>query len=111
VERKSGLEEVSNNIEKFINDNNLVKRIQVTSNAKGIVMYAEGDLFFDVGSADVKDEIKRFLTRIAGIVKKSQYKVLVKRHHPDTNGGDRAAEERIKHINRAYETVINTLVP
>jgi len=28
--------------------------------------------------------------------------VLVKRHHPDANGGDRAAEQRLKTITHAY---------
>lgn len=33
---------------------------------------------------------------------KARYKELVKRHHPDTHGGDRDAEERLKVINQAY---------
>jgi DnaJ-domain-containing protein 1 len=33
---------------------------------------------------------------------KSRYKALVKQHHPDANGGDKAAEERLKSINQAY---------
>ena len=33
---------------------------------------------------------------------KSRYKELAKRHHPDANNGDRAAEERLKTINLAY---------
>jgi DnaJ-domain-containing protein 1 len=33
---------------------------------------------------------------------KARYKQLVKRHHPDLNGGDKAAEERLKLINEAY---------
>ncbi|MFM7345147.1 MAG: DnaJ domain-containing protein [Tagaea sp.] len=33
---------------------------------------------------------------------KSRYKALVKLHHPDANGGDKAAEERLKSINQAY---------
>lgn len=33
---------------------------------------------------------------------KAQYKVMVKRYHPDANGGDREAEERLKTINQAY---------
>jgi len=37
---------------------------------------------------------------------KARYKVLVKRHHPDANGGDKAAEERLKIINRAYSALI-----
>lgn len=36
---------------------------------------------------------------------KIRYKELVKRHHPDANGGSKDAEERLKSINRAYETL------
>lgn len=42
-------------------------------------------------------------------VLKSRYKVLVKRHHPDTNGGDKAAEERFKTINEAYKLLVKSL--
>lgn len=33
---------------------------------------------------------------------KSRYKELVKRHHPDTHGGDKTSEEKLKLINEAY---------
>jgi hypothetical protein len=33
---------------------------------------------------------------------KAQYKVMVKRHHPDANGGDRSSEERLREIIQAY---------
>lgn len=33
---------------------------------------------------------------------KARYKELVKRHHPDANGGDKNAEERLKVINEAF---------
>jgi hypothetical protein len=36
---------------------------------------------------------------------KKQYKQLVKRHHPDANGGAKDAEERLKSINEAYATL------
>jgi hypothetical protein len=36
---------------------------------------------------------------------KTRYKELAKRHHPDANGGDRGAEERLKTINLAYATL------
>ncbi len=36
---------------------------------------------------------------------KARYKELVKRHHPDANGGDKEAEERFKVINQAYSTL------
>lgn len=42
---------------------------------------------------------------------KSRYKDLVKRHHPDANGGDKASEEKFKQINQAYETIMGGLAP
>jgi hypothetical protein len=36
---------------------------------------------------------------------KNQYKKLVKCHHPDLHAGDKLAEERLKAINTAYQTV------
>lgn len=41
---------------------------------------------------------------------KARYKELVKRYHPDANGGDRAAEERLKEINGAYRTLTQTVI-
>ena len=40
---------------------------------------------------------------------KTRYKELAKRHHPDANGGGRAAEERLKTINLAYAAVRSRL--
>ncbi len=36
---------------------------------------------------------------------KQRYHELAKRHHPDANGGDREAEDRLKTINLAYATL------
>ena len=36
---------------------------------------------------------------------KARYRELAKTHHPDANGGDRQAEERLKEINQAYNTL------
>ncbi|MDA0340034.1 MAG: DnaJ domain-containing protein, partial [Proteobacteria bacterium] len=36
---------------------------------------------------------------------KSRYKQLAKLNHPDRNGGDKEAEERLKLINEAYTTL------
>ena len=33
---------------------------------------------------------------------KSRFKELVKRFHPDANGGDRGAEERLRQVIKAY---------
>jgi hypothetical protein len=36
------------------------------------------------------------------VVLRARYKELAKRYHPDSNGGDRSFEDRLKDINRAY---------
>ena len=38
---------------------------------------------------------------------KARYKVLVKRHHPDANGGDKRSEDFLKVINAAYAILID----
>jgi hypothetical protein len=45
------------------------------------------------------------------MVVKARYKQLVKRHHPDANGGDKASEERFKAISEAYRTLMKFLQP
>jgi hypothetical protein len=42
---------------------------------------------------------------------KARYKELVKRHHPDANGGTKAAEEEFKKVTEAYEALMDFLGP
>lgn len=37
---------------------------------------------------------------------KRRYKELVKRYHPDLNGGDRAGEAQLRMVNEAYRTLV-----
>ena len=37
---------------------------------------------------------------------KSQYKKLAKKNHPDSNGGDKRSEEKLKSINQAYSVLM-----
>jgi len=83
VERKSSLDETSEKIEALIKDNNLVRQINVTSDTKGITMFAEGDLFFKSGSVELRDDIKRFLKKIGEIIKETRYKVVIEGHTDD----------------------------
>ena len=47
---------------------------------------------------------KRWISSAAQEVKR-RYKALAKTLHPDTNGGSKKAEERLKHVNQAYSTL------
>lgn len=40
---------------------------------------------------------------------KRRYKALVKKHHPDANGGSRVSEELLKQINQAYNCLLKQL--
>ena len=42
---------------------------------------------------------------------KRRYKILVKKYHPDANGGSHEAENRMKVINQAYQTLRASLAP
>ena len=43
--------------------------------------------------------------RATGADIKARYKELVKRHHPDANGGDRSSEERLRDVLQAYRVL------
>jgi chemotaxis protein MotB len=86
LERKSGLDVVTENMQKFLQDNNLLMQVNLTSDSRGVSLFAEGDMFFDAGSADLKPDIKRLLRRIAEIIKSTPYKVIVEGHTDDTQG-------------------------
>jgi curved DNA-binding protein CbpA len=44
-------------------------------------------------------------TRATGADIKARYKELVKRHHPDSNGGDRGSEDRFRDVLQAYRVL------
>ena len=39
---------------------------------------------------------------------KARFKELVKRHHPDANGGDRASEDKLREIIESYNYLKKT---
>lgn len=43
--------------------------------------------------------------RATGLQIKARYKELVKRHHPDANGGDRGSEDRFRDVLQAYRVL------
>ena len=42
---------------------------------------------------------------VAGAAIRSRYLALVKRFHPDSNGGDRSSEQKLQRVIRAYKTL------
>lgn len=46
---------------------------------------------------------------VTAVAVKARFKELVKRHHPDANGGDHASNEKIKEINEAHRIILDML--
>ena len=46
-----------------------------------------------------------WISAVTSAAIKAQYKTLVKRFHPDANGGDRGFEERLRDIIRAHDVL------
>jgi chemotaxis protein MotB len=76
-------EAVQEKIEKFIVDENLTRDVHLTSDTRGMVLYANGDLFFKSGESELNDEIKYFLDSVYEITKDIPYKILVEGHTDD----------------------------
>lgn len=81
------------------------------SRGKGFAFGAEADMNEDAGrpnAAAVETPEAQALAvlglspPIAFDQVKARYRELAKLHHPDANGGDKAAEERLKTVNQAY---------
>lgn len=98
---------------------------------------ARGPRFYGIDNVDLREALRRFFTEdepaarprrpptqeeealailelvpgatVAEI--KARYKILVKRHHPDANGGDKSAEDRLKSINQAYTYLKSIRMP
>ena len=77
------LEVVQEQIEKIIVDENLTKDVHLTSDTRGIVLFASGDLFFKSGESELNTEIKYFLDSINDTIKDVPYKLLVEGHTDD----------------------------
>ena len=78
---------------------------------EGLAMFGGGAHGGGDAQPERKPEERRALARLnlspesTLLEIKRRYKELVKRYHPDVTGGDRQAEERLKAVNEAYETL------
>jgi len=84
ADRKMDLSTLQLKIDGLIKDNNLVKHMEATTDERGTVLLAEGDLFFKPGTAELTGDVKLFLKHVGRLIKETQYKVLVEGHTDDT---------------------------
>ncbi len=81
--KEDPMEKAKENIEKVIVDNNLVNDVELTSDARGIVLFSRGDFFFKSGTSELLPDTKIFLKKVASIIKTLPFVVLVEGHTDD----------------------------
>ncbi len=87
----------------FVDDDETVERNRRNGHARATGFHPSSP---EARAMDIMD-LEAPLT-LTGL--KARYKELAKQHHPDANGGDKLAEERLKEINDAYSTLKKALV-
>lgn len=104
------------------------RRADIVGNRPSWPLGERGPRHYKLGHEDVRDVLRRFFDAehdqparkrpptpeeealavldlapgVSTLEIKQRYKALAKIHHPDANGGDKAAEDRLKLINQAY---------
>ncbi len=76
-------QEVYNELEKLIKDENLTQDVELTSDTRGIVLFAKSGVMFQPGKATLQKDAKYFLNSVGEILKKAPNKILVEGHTDD----------------------------
>jgi len=83
AEKKEGKERAKDKIQAVIEDNNLTKDVELTSDTRGLVIYSRGDFFFAPGKAEILPDTKLFLKRVARVLKENDGMIMVEGHTDD----------------------------
>ena len=82
-ERKLDYEVVTNKIKGLIEQNNLQRSVKLTSDSRGIVLFAGGDFFFKPGTAKLTEDVQLFLKIVSRVLQDNHYKVIIEGHTDD----------------------------
>ncbi len=83
IEFEEKLDQVKIEIEKIITDENLSRDMEITSDTRGIVLYARGGAFFKSGDTRILEDTKIFLRKVSSILKETTYKIVIEGHTDD----------------------------
>lgn len=76
-------QKLSEDIRTAVSQENLQQSMEVTQEKRGIILYANGGVFFESGTATLDGGFRPFLFRMADLLKRVPYKVLVEGHTDD----------------------------
>jgi len=77
------MKEVYNELEKVVRDDNLTQDVELTSDTRGIVLYARGGIIFKPGKAEFLKDAKYFLNDVGRVLHSMPNKILVEGHTDD----------------------------
>ncbi|MCF7801300.1 MAG: flagellar motor protein MotB [Candidatus Marinimicrobia bacterium] len=79
-EKLVSLSEISRDIQQVIAQEQLGSMVQVSMTSRGVTMGIASDLAFGVGSSDLSDQIKDFLSRLIPTMQQATYNIAVEGH-------------------------------
>lgn len=74
------LQQIFDQVTKEIKEKNLDTKIQIKEDLRGVVIELQEKILFDTGRADIKDESKQTLSKIADILLKYPNEIIVEGH-------------------------------
>jgi len=80
VLKKDLNKEVAQKVRQLVRRKRLDEEVSVESTARGVIVRVKGQLFFNPGTADMKQEVRPLLDEIAGIIRKNPYSVAIEGH-------------------------------
>jgi chemotaxis protein MotB len=79
----SKMKDIYNELEKLIQDENMTQDVELTSDNRGIVLFAKGGILFKPGEAEFEKDSKYFLNGVSEVLRSSPNKILVEGHTDD----------------------------
>ncbi|AVQ37288.1 chemotaxis protein MotB [Clostridium botulinum] len=77
---KSDSKEVYNEVNKFVDKNNLKSSVEVKEDGRGVIIQLRDNVLFEIGRADIKAESKQIMDKINGLIATLPNEVIVEGH-------------------------------
>ena len=77
------IQQVMQELDNYIQNNNLSDRVDVENKRKGLVISLTGEILYDIGTADIKDQGQEVLAMISDILKGIPNDIMIEGHTDD----------------------------
>lgn len=103
---EASMKEIANLVEVMVEKQKLEEDVEVRTTARGVIVRVKGGLFFNPGTADLKDEAKPVLNKISDLMSRFPYEMSVEGHTDNVKiSGGRFSSNWDLSAERAYSTL------